>query len=556
MRIAAFGGLVMACLIAAIPVPAQERVSACQELVLHNGKIATMDARNTMARSVTIRGDRIATVSTASGIPRHDACATLIDLRGRTLVPGLIDSHNHIVQLSLRPGHDMRGIESAFSIPELQQVTRAKAGTMPPGEWISAVGGWAPNQFAERRMPTMAELDAAAPNHPIYLQTGFTGPAVTNSRGKAFLEQKGIAVGADGNIGANAPTVAAWNALKALQTDADRRRGALDVMTFAAQVGLTTSVDKGGAWPLDTPGAQGVAQLGTGAANEVPPFTAYDQFVALDREEKMSVRVRIFFYMQDLTPQLPFLRARLNNQFADFGSSWLRVAGLGERIHGATAPPAVYEAAVRLTAQKRWAHDQHANALSDQKEIVSVWEKVNATFPLKGLRWCLAHVPGIDVETLNRLKVMDAGVSITGGRYLTGTAAQEGSPFRRMLESGIPVGYGGDGGSVAPLNPWPHLYYMVTGRNSAGENIEPAGQLLTRTEALRMYTANQGWFTKDENVLGSIESGKLADLAVLSDDFFDAQDVPDAAIKRIRSVLTLVGGKVVYDAGVLRASRP
>ena len=544
----AFHGVVAAGLLAAVSAPAQDRAGACPELVLHNGTIATMDARNTMARSVTIRGDRIAAVSTAPGLPAHDACATLIDLRGRTVVPGLIDSHDHIVQLSLRPGHDMREIESAFSIPELQQVTRARASTLPAGAWMTAVGGWAPNQFVERRLPTRRELDAAAPNHPVYLQTGFAGPAVTNSRGEAFLTQHGVIVGADGSIGANAPAVAAWKALTSLQTDADRRRGALDAMMYAARVGLTTSADKGGAWPADTPGAQGLAQLGAGAANEVPPFTAYDQFAALDREGRMPVRVRIFFYMQDLTPQLPFLTARLNNQFPDFGSRWLRVSGLGERIHGASAPPAVYEAAVRLVAQKRWAYDQHANGLADQQAIVSVWEKVHAVFPLTGLRWCLAHVPGIDLDTLNRLKAMDVGVSITGGRYLTGTPAQEGSPFRRILESGIHAGYGGDGGSVAPLNPWPHVYYMVTGRNSAGEVIEPPGQLLTRTEALRMYTANQGWFTKDERDLGSIETGKLADLVVLSDDLFDPQKVSDAAIKRLHSVLTIVGGTVVYDA--------
>ena len=501
-----------------------------------------------MARSVVIRGERIAAVSAARGIPKHDACARVIDLRGRTVVPGLIDSHDHIVQLSLRPGHDMREIERAFSIPSLQQATRAKATTLPAGEWITAVGGWATNQFVERRLPTIAELDAAAPNHPVYLQLGFAGPAVTNSKGQAFLSQRGVAVMPDGSIAANAPTVAAWKALVSLQTDADRRRGALDAMTYAARMGLTTSADKGGAWPGDTPGAQGLAQVGVGAANEVPPFSAYDQFTALDRERRMPVRVRIFFYMQDLTPQLPFLTARLNNQIRGVGSPWLRVSGLGERIHGAEAPAAVYEAAVRLTAQKRWAYDQHANGLQDQKAIVSLWEKVNATFPLKDLRWCLAHVPGIDVETLNRLKAIDAGVSITGGRYLSGTAAQAGSPFRRMLESGIRVGYGGDGGSVAPLSPWPHLYYMVTGKNSAGERIEPADQLLTRTEALRMYTANQGWFTRDEDDLGSIEAGKLADLVVLSGDYFDARQVPDEAIKLIHAVLTVVGGDIVFDA--------
>ena len=529
-------------------VPARQRLGVCQEMVLYNGAIATMDSRQSLARSVIIRGDRIAAVSSAAGVPSHNRCATLIDLRGRTVIPGLIDSHNHIVQIALRPGHDVREIESATSIAELQSAIRTRARAAPPGAWITAVGGWAPNQFDERRMPTGVEIDAAATEHPVYLQTGFTGPAVTNARGREFLAARGVLVNADGRIDTDEPTAAAWKTLLALQTDADRRRGALDAMRYAARVGLTTSADKGGAWPADTPGARGLAQLGAGASNEVPPYSAYDAFVALAREKAMPVRVRIFFYMQDVTPQVPLLAARLNNQLPGFGTDHLRIAGLGERIHGASAPPEVYEAAVQLVAERRWTYDQHANGLPDQRAIVSLWEKVNQRFPLKGLRWTLAHVPGIDAETLARLKALDAGVSITGGRYLSGTAAQEGSPFRRMLESGVPVGYGGDGGSVAPLSPWPHLYYLVTGRNSAGEVIEPRDQLLTRMEALRVFTANQGWFTRDEADLGSIAAGKLADLVVLSDDYFDAKKVPDTAIKDLRSVLTIVGGEVVYDA--------
>lgn len=535
-------------------VPAEAQNVGCDELVLHNGKIATMSQRDQVATSVVIKRDRIAAVGTARGIPRHDPCARVIDLRGRTVVPGLIDSHNHIVQLTLRPGYDMRGIETAFSIADLQQAIRAKAAAVPAGQWITAVGGWAPNQFAERRLPTLAELDAAAPNHPVYLQTGFTGPAATNTRGQAFLQGKGVAVGANGSVAVNAPSVAAWNALKSIQTDEDRKRGAADALAYLASVGLTMSGDKGGAWPADTPGAaNGVALLGNGAANEVHPFTGFDPLLSVHRDGKMPVRVRISFYMQDLGPEIPFMRARLNNALRDFGDDWLRVSGIGERATAANAPPAVQEAASRLIAEKGWAYDQHANALDDQKVITGMWEKVNASTPLAALRWCLDHVPGIDMETLNRLKVMGVGVSSTGGRYLSGTAQQRGSPFRMLVESGIKVGHGGDGGSVAPINPWPHLYYMTTGKNSSGEVIEPADQLLTRMQALRMYTANQGWFSKDEDKLGSIEAGKLADLAVLSDDFLDPQKVPEDKIRHIKSVLTIVGGKIVHDTGALAA---
>jgi predicted amidohydrolase YtcJ len=546
--------LFVAALSIALPVLAQSR-DDCREMVLHNGKIATMDARGTTATSVTIRDDRIVAVGTGRGIPPHSSCATVIDLRGRAVLPGLIDSHDHIVQLTLRPGHDMRTIETTASIANVQQAIRAKAATVPAGQWITAIGGWSQNQLAEKRLPTLAELDQVAPKHPVYLHVGFAGPAATNSAGKAFFESKSVAVGPDGSIGANAPATAALVALRSLQTFEDKKRGARDAMAYVAGLGLTTHMDKGGGWPPDTEGAKGLAQLGNGGAGEVNPFTGFDQLFALHREGPLPVRVRIFFYMQDITPAVPFVRQRVNNAFFDFGSDYLKVSGFGERIHGPSAPPGVYEAAIRVAAEHGWAHDQHTGNLEEEKAFVDIWERVNATTPLASLRWCLAHVPGIDVPTLNRLKALGVGISSTGGRYLNGTAAQPGAQFRLLMDSGLPLGHGSDGGSVAPINPWPHIYFMVTGKNSAGELIEP-GQTLTRMEALRMYTTGNAWFSREEQTLGSIEPGKLADLFALSEDFLDPARVPDEAIKRITSVLTVVGGRIVHDAGVLATPRP
>src|ERR1700744_410049 len=534
----------------------------CYKTILYNGKIATMDQHNTMATSITIDGDRITAVGVAHGIPKHTGCAHLIDLKGRTTIPGLIDGHNHIVVASLRPGHDAR-IEVATSIVEVQQLIRNKAAALTPDDWITAIGGWSPGQFAEKRMPTRADLDTAAPNSPVYLQIGFDGPAVTNSKGKAFFEKKGVNIGPEGEIGPNAPTVAAFTALESTRTFADEKRGALDVMAYAASVGLTMSDDKGAPWPVDTPGAQGIAEIGN-RTNTINPFTGYDHFLALDREGKMLMRLRIFFYMQDQHLDLSFLKARLNNQFQDFGDDWVKVSGVGERIYSGPFPfspnssSQIYEAAARLTAERGWAYDEHGMGLADEKAFTDVWEKINKDISLSPLRWCLAHVPGIDQETLNRLRAMGVGVSAAGSRYTASTpprtSPKDIPPFRMLLESGIHVGYGSDGGTVPPLDPWPHMYYMVTGKNSAGQLVA-AGQTLTRMEALRMYTASQPWFTKDDDRLGSIETGQLADLVVLSNDYLDPKLVPDDTIKHITSVLTIIGGKIVYDGHVLRVPK-
>jgi predicted amidohydrolase YtcJ len=174
---------------------------------------------------------------------------------------------------------------------------------------------------------------------------------------------------------------------------------------------------------------------------------------------------------------------------------------------------------------------------------------VNAALPPPGItesRWVLAHAPFITQEYAAKLKALGGGVSVLGGwRYISGTAQQNGPPFKMLLESGIPIGMSSDGMQISPLNPWLGLYYVVTGKNARGELIN-AGQTLDREQALRLYTAANGWFLGEEDVIGTIEPGKYADLAVLSGDYFDERAVSDDDIKQIRSVLTIVDGRVVH----------
>jgi predicted amidohydrolase YtcJ len=550
MRIAA--AAVLAAVLSAPPLFAQNRTDECGELVLHNGKIVTLDSRNAIASSVTIRNGVIAAVGTGRGIPRHTACATVIDVRGRTVLPGLIDNHAHIIAVGLRPGYDTR-LDRAFSIAEVQQALQARSKTVPPGAFVTAIGGWHTNQLRERRLPTAAELDAAVPNHPVFVALAFAGPASTNRLGKAVFESKGVSVGADGGMTAGAQTIAAMNALRATQTFEDQKRGMLDALNYAARLGLTTHMDNAGGWPPGVEGAEGIAVLGSGGSNEMHPFTSYEPLLALHREGKLPVRMRIFFASRDLTPDLTFLKQRLNNQFREFGDDWMKVSGIGEWITSGpfTEPPPIYEAAVRLVAERGWSYQQHTAGPADGRAMTAVWEKVNASIPLAPLRWNLAHVPGIDPQTVDRLKKMGVGVGVGGNRYLAGTAATPGPPFRMIVNSGIPTGYGVDGGNISPNSPWVHVHYMVTGKNAAGEVIEP-GQQITRMEALRLFGSANAWFTKEENRLGSIEVGKLGDIAVLSDDVLDPAKVSDEALKRVSSVLTIVGGRIVHDAGIFR----
>jgi predicted amidohydrolase YtcJ len=274
----------------------------------------------------------------------------------------------------------------------------------------------------------------------------------------------------------------------------------------------------------------------------------YDAWQALYREGKAFIRLQHNFSANQNDPQLPMLRERLKNQFPFFGSDMLMTGGIGESAAPGDGAGDIWLAAQKVVAEARWRNENHALSLANLENEVAGYEKVHAEFPISDLRWVIAHVPSATPDLLNRLRALGVGVQLTGWRYLQGTATNNGSPFRMVLENGIRAGLHSDSAHISPLNPWLHLYYATTGVNAAGELIN-GEQKISRQDALRLYTRENGWFLRMEQKLGSIEAGKLADLAVLSDDYFA---VPDDQIRRIRSVMTVVDGKIVHDAGVLK----
>ncbi len=521
------------------------RCAEAHELVLKNGRIYTMDARNAVVSSVTIKDGRFAAVGRGSE-RESEPCTRTIDLHGRTAVPGLIDNHNHFVLLSLRPGHDTR-LETAASIADVQNALRARVTTVPAGAWITSMGGWNPLNLAEKRFPTLAELDAAAPNNPVLLFQFFTGPGVTNSLGKAFFAARGIAVGATGTIAANAPSLAALNALRAIQTFDDQKQGARDAMAYSAKMGVTTNVDMGGFVIPGTPDAQDSFEIDTLASWD--PFTAYDALLALHQQKELSVRLRIFFLTMDTNPDVPLVTQRVLNAFNHFGDDMMRTSGIGEFASSwplfGNPFPTNFVNALSIVAQRGWPFQQHSLSTAEDTFTIQSFQTVNATTPIADLHWSIAHVPTITQANIDAAKSLGVGLALHGFRYLTGGGG--GPPYRTIVDSGIRAGAGSDSAQISTLDPWLMLYYMVTGKNGQGILVN-AGQTLTRMEALRLYTAANPWFFKEEDKLGSIEEGKLGDVVVLSENFFDEKQVPDEAIKRLESVLTVVGGTVVYDA--------
>ena len=554
--------ILMALVASAAASPALAASDECQgreTLQLVNGRIHTLDARDTVVSNVLIKGSTFSSVG-PGGDHSAGRCTRVIDLGGRTAVPGIIDNHNHILLLGLRPGRDAR-LENANSIAEALATLAARAAEVTPGEWITSIGGFSRNQFfpapEPTRFPTLEELTRAVPNNPVFIMEGFSGPGATNALGKAFLEAHGIAVAPDGFVvggslfGAT-PCTQALFLLRQMQTRETMMRGLEDALAYAAGVGVTTHLDQGG-FPSSGSAADGAAHFDR--------YRAHDSVRALWRQGKLINRIWINFLHLEEDPLTPELMARLLNSWNHFGDDMLRAVGIGEFTAGPFFAPgnAAWQHGTRLVADAGWRNENHSlnlpvGGVPDWKVIIDGWqgvhdERIAGGHPegIQNLRWVLAHVPVITSEYVDKLKNLGGGISVLGGwRWLSGTPTANGPPFRTIVESGIPTGMSSDGMQISTLSPWINLHYVVTGKNARGVAIN-AGQTLDRRRAMRLYTADNGWFLRAEDKLGTIEQGKLADLVVLSADYFDSTAVPDERIKDLRSVLTIVNGKVVWN---------
>ncbi|MEP7354556.1 MAG: amidohydrolase family protein [Acidobacteriota bacterium] len=533
--------------------PAAQIAADDETIVLTNGKIHTIAGTDTVVNTVSIRNHRF--VSVGGATPKAGKGVRIINLKGRTVVPGLVEPHIHIVSLGNRPGYHTI-LENTNSIREVQDALAARRKDAPAGTWITSMGGWHPNQWKERRHPTMKELDEAVPDHPVLLYERFTGPAVTNSLGKAFFDAADAApkvhpdvlpikVSATGAIAAagfagGGPSASALFYLRRMQTFADKKRSTMDAMQYAASVGLTTHLDQ---VLFPTPGPLHPSQI----LSNLDQYHMYDAWLELHKEDKTIIRLQMNFLQNQTDPALPELKERLRNQFQYFGDDMLQTGSIGEWAAPLTSG-AVWRDAQRLVAQAGWHNENAVQNLAGLKQVVDNWEALNKEFDITQKRWTVHHVPEVNKDLLDRLKAMGCGVEMGAFRWVTSSDPKvvAGPPFRTIVDHGIKVGIHGDGVHIAPLNPWLHIYYAVTGINSLGDQVNP-GQHLTRAEALRLFTRENSWFLRMEDKIGSIETGKLADLAVLDRDYFA---VPEAEIKQIRSAMTIVNGRVVHQNGL------
>ena len=527
-------------------------------MIMINGKITANAASAGEHEALAIGGGRVLAVGRASDVmalaqPR----ATIVDLEGRRVIPGLIDSHLHHVRAGLTWNDEIHW-DGIGSLAQALALIERAARRQPAGTWIRMVGAWHPGQFAEKRGPTREELSAVAPQHPVYAQLLYED-ALVNDVGLRMCEITAETSDPPGGVferdAAGAPTgrmrgVPAFNAvLQRMGTATLEQRIASTRAMFRDfnRAGLTMGTDAGG--------------LGAG-------WDIYKPIFEIWRHGGMDFRTRLYVGATE--------RGAERQQFADWiarfhddtGDDFLRVAGAGEIIlfgyhdlEGLTpfhvTPESRRELVeiTRMVIKRGWPVTIHAVWDTTIAAVLDVWEEINAETPLAGRRFSIAHADMITERDLLRAQRLGIGITVQdrlvfrsadSGRAWGYEKAHTAPPLRRMLDLGIPVGAGTDATRVTTYNPWLSLWWLVTGCSVDGAPPRHEHHCLSRAEALRLYTSGSAWFSFDEQRLGTLEPGKLADLAVLSDDYFT---VPTEAIPSLESVLTLVGGRPVYATG-------
>ena len=528
------------------------------DTVLVNGKILTVDAQFSTRDALAIRDGKILAVG-SSGDMRKLAGprSRVIDLQGRTVIPGLIDSHLHAIRAAETFATEVNWIGAPTLADALGRIHEASR-TMKPGAWLIVAGGWNVQQFKENRRPTQAELVAAAPDNPVYVQLGYGWAMLTPSALKALSIASDADVPAGGRLEKDAsgkPTGAISGGQGAIIALFDK----LPKPTFDQQVDGTKKFFR----ELNRLGLTGVVDPG---GNNLAPED-YQAVFKVWRDNRMTVRVAYTLCGQ--TPGAEF--SELKNLVAlmpqGFGDDMLRFNGLGERITAAMnnnprptdADKEQYYQIVKWAAERGLSLTMHWNNDASVDQLLSIFERVNRDVPIASLRWSIAHLNDASPATLNRMKALGIGWTVQDAMYFGGEgyvqqagaeAARRVPPVNTGTKIGVPIGGGTDAHRVASYNPFTSLQWFLDGKTVGGVAIRGAEETPDRAAALRFYTLGSAWFSFDEKKRGSLEPGKLADLAVLSQDYMT---VPVSEIHNTESLLTLVGGKVVYAAGPFKS---
>lgn len=528
------------------------------DAILVNGKILTVDKDFSTREALAIRDGKILATGASADIRKLATGDTkIIDLGGRTVIPGLTDAHLHGVRAALTYSVETSWI-GVTTIEEALARLKAAAAAAGPGGWIIVAGGWMDIQFKEKRKPTQAEIMAAAPGHPVYLQQlyewALMSPAamtLMKIAGDADVPDGGkLTLGADGKpngeISGSAITMGGLFNKLPRPSFAQEKEGSRLFYRELNRLGLTAFIDPAG----------------------VSVFPAsYRPSMELWREGRLTVRLA--YHISSQMPGKEFEDYKSQTQLlpSGFGDDMMKFNGIGEIVtwaswtDGDPAPEAFAKLreVVRWAAQNRMGFEIHWNPERTVGKLLDIFEETNKEFPITGLRWAINHLHDASEGTFRRMKTLGVGWSVQDSLYFSGArfkevfgiaVSQRSPPIKTALDIGVMVGAGTDAHRVSSYNPFVSLQWYLDGKTIDGGNSLGGNEHPTRAQALRMYTLNSAWFAGDDAKRGSLEPGKYADLAVLTKDFMSA---PEGEIGGIESLLTMVGGKAVYAAGPFAA---
>jgi predicted amidohydrolase YtcJ len=533
------------------------------DTILHNAKIATNGSPSSVEAVAITAGKITAAGPNEQILPQRGPATQVIDARGRTVIPGLNDSHMHPIRGGLNYNMELRW-DGVPSLAGALRMLKEQAARTPPPQWVRVVGGWTEFQFAERRMPTLDEINSVAPDTPVFVMhlydrvllnaaalraVGYTKDTPAPPAGEIQYDAKGNPTGLL-LAKPNANILYSTLAKGPKPSREDQLNSSRLFFRELNRFGVTSAIDAGG-----------------GFQNYPDDYGVVDE---LHRNGELSIRLAYNLFTQKPKGELADFQRWTKMTKPGAGDDFYRLNGAGEMLVFSAADfedflqprpdmepvmESELKAVIRHLAENRWPFRLHATYNETISRALDVYEQVNREVPFDGLHWFFDHCETISDRNIERVKALGGGIAVQNrmtfqGEYFVerygAQQARRSPPIRRMLEMGVPVGAGTDATRVSSYNPFLSLYWLVTGKTIGGLGLYSNDNLMDRAEALKLYTLGSSWFSGENGKKGALASGQLADLAVLSADYFS---IPEEEIKQLESVLTIVGGKVVYAAG-------
>ncbi len=549
---------------------AQQQGDGMADIILRGGRITTLDRANPEVQAIAVREGLVQATGTNDEIMRLAGESTqVIDLAGRRAIPGLNDSHTHLIRGGLNYNMELRW-ENVPSVADALRMLKDQADRTPAPQWVRVVGGWSEFQFAEGRMPSLEEINAAAPDTPVFVLHLYASALLNRAALRALgitgktPNPPGGMIEKDGNGDPTGMLIAKPSALILYSTLAqgpklpveDQINSTRHYMREMNRLGITSVIDAGG-----------------GGQNFPDDYNVIQQ---LHDADQLTVRIAYNLFAQKAGDELTDYERWIAMTEPGAGSDMLRMNGAGENITWSAADfenfleprpdlaPAMeneLEPIVELLATNKWPFRIHATYDESIDRFLSVFERVNGRTPFQ-TRFIIDHAETVSQRNMERIKALGGGIATQHrmafqGEYFVNRfgaeAAKATPPISKMLELGLPVGGGTDATRVASYDPWVALYWLTTGKTLGGLSLYADDNILDRETALRIWTHGSAWFSGEAEVKGTLAPGMYADLAVLSADYMS---IAPEEIRQINSVLTMTGGRVVYAEGDYAGSAP